>query len=226
MPDLREHLPFRLFCLLSLVLFAGLAAGCASQRATQVKPLRTTILITDFKVPPEYKDPANVIKTGGWWFGAYRSFRNSNAGKQFADVLTLELRAQAGESVSLFDRLRLRQYFARKRTDLGNEFTTLSEEEIDRLIEQTPVQAFARDLGADKVLVGTIDSAMNQNSATRFFRSYVALQASLMDVDSGRVLWQYQDTEGSTLQSEMSLYESMARRMVRKMQQEYFSRQQ
>jgi len=212
-----------LFACVALLLIAGTATGCARQGRPAVKPLHTTMLIMDFSVPEAY-DPASVVKAGGWWFGAYRDYRNPNAGEQFADVLTLQLRAEAGDWVSLFDRLRLRQYFARKRALLANEFAALAPEEIDRLMEQTPPEAFARDLGADKVLVGHIDSTMKKNSATHFTRSRVSLQASLIDVDTGRVLWQYEDSETEVLKSEMSVYEQLAERMVESMMEEYFFR--
>lgn len=208
-------------CVILLVSAIGLGA-CARQKAPVVKPLKTTILIMDFDVPAEYAEEGKTVKPGGWWFGAYKSYRNPNAGKQFAEILTEKLRADSGEWASLFDRLRLRQYFAKKRVLLVNQYPSLAEEEIDQLMEQVPTAAFARELGADKILVGEIDSYMKVNSASRFWRSNVDLRASLIDVDSGTVLWQYDDNESDMLGSEMAVFEKLAERMIDDMQSRYF----
>lgn len=200
----------------------GSAAGCAGARTQAVKPLGTTILIMNFDVPKEYQSESEQHKVEGWWFGAHSVFHNPNAGEIFADVLSSEMRRQM-DWVSLFSRLHVRQYFAQKKTLLEREFTNLKEPEIEELLRQISPLSFARELGADKVIVGKIIRCKTFFQRTiKYWSSTVELDCSMVDVDSGKVLWRAQAEKTGRLDSTTKVMEQIAKSLVERMRKEYF----
>ncbi len=201
-------------------------SGCAHYTPPSAKPLRQTLLVMDFSVPQYYRNDLTRVQKAGWWFLARKQYNDPNAGQVMADALTRELRMQAGDYINLLDRLRLRQYFARKQHDLEQAFPGEDPAALEQMMTQIPPEAFGRDLGADKVIVGHItESYLMENNFTRYWHARVGVQASMIDVPTGKVVWTYNDHEGDTLSSDVSVIEKIARRMVRRMQEEYFFRQ-
>ncbi|MCX7014658.1 MAG: hypothetical protein NTW86_19270 [Candidatus Sumerlaeota bacterium] len=205
---------------LSLAALALLAAGCATAPNQAVKPLKTTILVMDFTTPKEYK--TTPMEKHGWWFGSHAHYHNPNAGSLFADTLTAAMR-QRMDWVVLFDRLHVRSYFGKKRTLLAREFKDLSDDEIDNLLAKVPPTSFAKELGADKVIVGRIlRSDTFVQKVVYYWSSTVDVECSLIDVDSGKTVWTYRTQKTGRLDSDKAVMEKIADRVVDRMTREYF----
>ncbi len=189
-------------------------------RRPAVKPLRTTVLIMAFDTPKEYA--AAPSERRGWWFGSHSVHRNPNAGELFAEALTSAIRVRL-DWVNLFDRLKLRKYFAKKRSILKSEFKDLDNDGIDELMGKISPLEFARELGADKVLTGKIvQSETFFQRVINYWSSRVEVECSLIDAGSGKTLWSARETKKGRLDSQKAVMEAVARRLVDRMEKEYF----
>lgn len=208
----------------ALAIFSAAAAlsisGCVRGRPPAVMPLKSTILIMDLSIPDDIAETGHSV--GGWWFGAHTDFRNANVGSIFADALTVEMRRQM-DWADLFDRLYVRQYFSRKRTLLQNEFTDMNSDELDALMARISPLEFARELGADKVIVGKLNSSETFYQRTvKYWSSSVDVRLELLDVDSGRTLWRGSERKKGRFRSQKTVMEIIAQRLVKEMSSDYF----
>ena len=208
----------------TLAIFSAAAAlsisGCMRGRPAAVMPLKSTILIMDLAIPDDIAETGHSV--GGWWFGAHTDFQNANVGTIFADVLTLEMRRQM-DWADLFDRLYVRQYFSRKRGLLQNEFTDSNSDELDELMARISPLEFARELGADKVIVGKINSSATFYQRTfKYWSSSVDVRLEMLDVDSGRSLWRGSERKKGRLRSQKTVMELIAQSLMKDLSEDYF----
>jgi hypothetical protein len=229
-PSIRRKMLMPSRTCLGALLAAGLAfgaLGCAHQ-PTVLQPLRSTVLVMDFDVSDRLKQAPHTID--GWWMGARSEFRNANAGKLFSESLTREMRPEM-DWVSLFDPLYLRKYFAEKRRLLEQEFSSelsaLDKDEaaaeIERLLAQVSPSSFAKELGADQVLTGSVVESRTYFQRTfRYWTSKVEIECALVDVNTGETLWSCQEAEWEFLDSQKEVMDVIARKVVERMKKEYY----
>jgi hypothetical protein len=208
----------RLLFALTAATGLGLAAGC-SRPAPTIEPPRLKLLILDFR--PSVGIRENPREIVGWWIGARTVYQNPRAGETFAERLTARLARQS--YLTLFSRIHLKYYFAEVRQAMRDRWGYLSDEEIERLIEETPAGDFARKLGADKVLSGRlIQNRLTENRTIHVWWSVVEADCQIADAATGEVEWRKRYRLKRWFASQLDVQDELAQLIAEDLGRLYF----
>jgi hypothetical protein len=205
--------------MLAALLFGCLLLnGCQTRFPSEQIP-KMKLLVMPFGQPPTMRDNPTLVR--GWWFSSRTIRQNPRAGAMLAETLTRQL-AQM-DYLNLYSNIDLKYYFADKRKALKDQYGQLKDEEIDRLLESVPATEYARELGADKVLTGQIQSHyMGENNAVHWWWSTLQAEVRVIDVATKRIEWQKTYKIRQQLASQYSVQEELSRRITRDLEKEYF----
>jgi len=228
--------------------WAAMMIGCA-EVPVQAPPLPPSfhLAVLDFAVPPEWRDPQMPDKMKkemkGWWFGARDVWHNPGMGRQGGDMFAHELNKLS--FIHVRSRVDIKYYLSNKRElirrklderrrDLekspnpndraeAQRLQKMTEGDYDREIEMLPPREIGRELKVDRVLFGRIhDIYLAHNRTIHWFWSSVDLEVSLLDVDSGKVLWYKRARFTKNFASTSLLLEIAAQQMAEMMKRELF----
>lgn len=177
------------------------------------------MLILDFRTPPGIRENPKEVR--GWWLGARTIHQNPHAGTAMAERLNARLASLP--FVELYPRLDLRYYFARKRQNLAEAFPSLPEEKVEELVADADPLAYARELGADKLLRGrVVRNYLSDHRTLHVWSSVVEVEIELVDALSGRTEWRRSYRDRTWLASQFSAQDELAKRIARDLRDEYF----
>lgn len=228
------------------LLLAGLC-GCAP---TPIQPLPSLpsfrLAVLDFRVPDSWRDPEAPDRVDrelkGWWFSSRDIWHNPGIGRVAGDIFHHKINLLSFvNTVSRVDikyymadkRELIRQALDKKRAELeaggtppelaeAQRIRDMSEADYDRLLERLPPREIGLELKCDRVLVGRIhEGYLAHHRAFDIHWSYVDLEVSLIDVDTGRVVWHKRGQYKKNFASTSFLLEAVAEQMIEAMKFEY-----
>lgn len=208
--------------LLILTVGLGLAqglAGCARRPAPEEKVPPLKILVMNFQTPPGVRENPRDIR--GWWFGSSTIYQNPRAGVIMAERISAHL--SKFSFINLFSRVDLKYYFARKRQNLRESFPEVSDEDLNKLMDNVPSIDFARELTADKVISGRIvENYLDENRTIHWWSSVIEVEVELTDVATGEVEWRKRYRDRDWLDSQFNAQDKIAEEIVEDLRTEYF----
>jgi hypothetical protein len=176
-------------------------------------------LILDFDLSEGLESTTRSIR--GWWFGASTIYQNPRAGDMFADRLQANLSRL--EFVNTYSRTDLKYYFARKKQRVREAYGHLSDEEIETLMSEISPVEYARELGADKVIVvRIIENYLDANRTIHWWHSKAHVLIQIYDVRSGTIEWDQEYQLKKWLTSQFSVQDELAKLVVKDMKDDYF----
>jgi len=232
-----------------LLALPAIMIGCASA-PIQPRPIPPSfrLVVLDFAIPAEWRNPEtpdNIKKEmKGWWFGSRDVWRNPAMGGEAANLFAHELnRLPYVRLVSRTDtkyymagkRELIRRKLDEKRRDLEQSqnpddralalrIQNMTDADYDRELASLPPREIGRELEVDRVLTGRIhDLYLAHNRTLHWFWSAVDLEVNLLDVDSGKIIWNKRARFKKNLVSTSLLIEIAAQQMIEMMQRELFS---
>lgn len=210
--------PLRLALIMAMAVTVIVAAGCAGRFPAERVP-RMKWLVLPFEQPATFTTHPRQIK--GWWFGAKTIRQNSRAGAMFADTVNSELASL--DCVNLYSIIDLKYYFADKERLLEESYNYLDRDQIRALLAEVPNLDYARELGADKLLTGTIiEQRLVENRTIHTWKSIVEVECQVIDVKTGEVEWSKRYRDRDYFASEKTVQEKLVAELVEDLKDEYF----
>lgn len=207
-----------LIACLALILSLG-ATSCVRRSFPEDKVPPLKILVMNFATPPGVRENPRDIR--GWWFAASNVYQNPRSGIMMAERISSHLAPLS--FVNLFSRVDLKYYFARKRQNLSQAYKSLGDEEIAKLMDEVPAIEFARELNADKVVSGRIvENYLDENRTIHWWSSVLDVEVELTDTATGTVEWSKRYRKRGILDSQSTVQDEVARRIVEDLKREYF----
>jgi hypothetical protein len=218
-----KQMRWRLQTTVALSVLVILVAACAAcARKPLREPLKVKIAVLDMQIPEGFSAQKEIQ---GWWFGARDVYRNPNAGRLFSDQLAKQLRKLP--YLEVHSRIDYKYYVARKLERLRKAYPDLSDKEVAALYDESKPLDIGKDLnhywGVDKVVYGRIISGGTSHNRTfHWWRSSIAVEVFLLDVETGEVEWRGNFQKTKNFRSEYRTMELVAEDIVRRMVKEYF----
>lgn len=208
----------RAWTLLSLAAVVGLlCSGCAQRFPSEQIP-KMKWLILPFTPKEKVEDTMTI---NGWWLGARTIRQNERAGDMIADTLSRQMAHL--DFLNLFSSIDIKYYFANKTRRLKAAYSNLSDEEVAQAMAKVPKLEFAKDLGADKLLTGTINRHyMGENRTIHWWWSVLDVDVQVTNVATGKVEWSHNYVVRRQSASMAAVQEEFANRLIEDLKGEYF----
>jgi hypothetical protein len=201
-----------------LIMAATTLAGCHTPLRVERMPRMRWLVM-----PPQQIDAAstNTREIRGWWFSARTIRRNPRGGQLLADAISQNLANYS--FINQFSPIDLRYYFADKRQMLVKAYPNLKDPELDDLLGKVPPLDYARELGADKLVAGTIDRLyVGENRTIHWWWALLSVELKVVDVRTGNVEFSKDYRVWQNFSSTEDAEQTIADRFVKDLERKYF----
>jgi hypothetical protein len=213
-----------LFLIAAAIALVGAAGGCAKPRPSH-PPLKIRLGVLDLLPPGGGRSAKDyqLKQREGWWFGSKDVIRDPNVSIRVADQLASRLNRM--DYLTVDSRYDFRIYMQNKKDQLVKKFPKLTKTQIDELALKTVAENPAevgREFQDDRVLTGEIvDERMDHNRFLQTWSSKLAVHLKLIDVGTGKVVFDRVFSKSVFAGSPDSVAEELANDVAEWMANEY-----
>ncbi len=200
--------------LVAVVLFTG----CHRQRTVDPSTLNVAVLNFDLA-----RDVDTEQEIKGWWFSSRDVYYNPNAGILFGDTLADQLSKRC-PYLDVYSRMDFKYYLVSKEEKLKRDFPGLSTAERKEILAELDPVDIGKDLGLDRVIVGSVNEAHTTHNRTfHWWSSVVAAETQILNVETGEAEWSGSVRERDVFLSWLGTAEHVAAQLVKRMKRHYFN---